>query len=75
MRRRLKVHILKHGFPICGFSRDLPVKWPLGHLWVAFNSPEAAEATCGVCIRDFDAYRRAQETGRSLNPIKCTRRE
>lgn len=28
------VHFLLHGLPVCGFSNEMPVSWPPGHVWV-----------------------------------------
>ncbi len=28
------VHVLHHGFPLCGFTTDTPGRWPEGHVWV-----------------------------------------
>jgi len=43
------VHILTQGLPICGFSREIPCNWPIGHKWVR---PEGhSGATCGGCRR------------------------
>lgn len=29
------IHILHHGFPLCGFTEVLPGDWPEGHRWVS----------------------------------------
>ena len=34
------VHALKHGLPMCGFSRELPADWPDGHAWISFQEWE-----------------------------------
>ena len=44
------VHILLAGWPLCGFSRELPSGWPKGHLWVPVS--ESAEANCPGCVRE-----------------------
>jgi hypothetical protein len=41
------IHVLHHGFPICGFTREMPKDWPQGHLWV--RKDDAALATCPRC--------------------------
>lgn len=41
------VHVLLRGWPLCGFSMDVPGKWPHGHSWVRAGEPEA---TCAECI-------------------------
>ncbi len=51
--RRLKstppVHILVHGFPLCGFSTDTPNKWPDHGKWVGRDGKK--DATCIECIQ------------------------
>ena len=46
-----RVHILFEGFALCGFSREVPAKWPEGHRWVGYlelvRHPESA--TCVAC--------------------------
>lgn len=27
------VHILKYGLPLCGFTNEVPARWPRGHVW------------------------------------------
>lgn len=39
------IHVLRLGFPVCGFSNELPARWPTGHRWAR----EAADATCPAC--------------------------
>ena len=34
MREKVTLHGLWEGLPLCGFSRELPVFWPVGHNWV-----------------------------------------
>lgn len=42
------VHILFNGLPLCGFSNELPGRWPEGHWWV--RTEQAGLATCTGCI-------------------------
>lgn len=42
------VHVLKGGFPLCGFSDEQPGRWPYGHTWVSIVDPR--EATCPGCL-------------------------
>lgn len=44
---RTVVHILRHGFPLCGFTSHVPKDWPKGHAWVRLNEPGS---TCAACI-------------------------
>jgi hypothetical protein len=34
------VHVLFEGLPLCGFSRDVPSRWPMGHRWVSIMDRE-----------------------------------
>lgn len=45
------VHVLRHGFPLCEFSREVPRDWPDGHVWVSYRDPLARQASCGRCAR------------------------
>jgi hypothetical protein len=44
----LLVHVLVGGWPLCGFSRDVPGSWPAGHRWVRVGEPEA---NCPACLK------------------------
>jgi len=65
-RRRVVVvqaHVLRAGFPLCGFTRELPKDWPAGHVWL--SEPHFAEAlstkeipkglACSTCIERMGA--------------------
>lgn len=41
----IKIHVLRQGLPICGFTQDAPSKWPEGHFWTSTRSA----ATCKAC--------------------------
>ena len=41
------VHALLYGLPLCGFSREVPGKWPDGHKWVYVEDKELL--TCDGC--------------------------
>lgn len=28
-----KIHFLRGGFPLCGFTKAFPMNWPPGHIW------------------------------------------
>ena len=43
------VHALYHGLPLCGFSNEVPNKWPEGHQWTDVN--DTGFITCTVCQR------------------------
>lgn len=43
------VHMLYHGYPLCGFTTEIPANWPEGHSWVSVM--DAEHATCPECIR------------------------
>lgn len=36
----MTIHILFHGLPICGFSREVPANWPEGHKWISIDDRE-----------------------------------
>jgi hypothetical protein len=42
------VHVLREGYPLCGFSSKAPVDWPAGHKWI--GPPDVKFATCGGCL-------------------------
>ena len=44
----MEVHVLQHGLPLCGFSRDVPGKWPSGHSWT--YADDLRNVTCRGCI-------------------------
>lgn len=48
-----EVHILHHGFALCGFSTTVPAEWPDGHRWVDIT--DKTRATCLGCRRAVDA--------------------
>jgi hypothetical protein len=43
------IHALWHGFPLCGFSRDVPKNWPGGNCWIAARDAEPSNITCEGC--------------------------
>jgi len=59
-----RVHVLHRALPLCGFSTELPRRWPEGHRWVSLFEwvGEPSLATCPECAdlaRDHpDAPRR-----------------
>lgn len=45
----MKTHVLRHGRPMCGFTRAVPGFWPEGHGWV--HQPDASgKADCQGCL-------------------------
>jgi len=46
MSETTTVHLLHHGLPRCGFSKDIPKNWPNGHKWVP--SEEDLETKLGA---------------------------
>lgn len=50
------VHVLLRGLPLCGFTRDVPARWPKGHRWAtiqeatddAYRLPSGAR-WCSAC--------------------------
>jgi hypothetical protein len=51
------IHILRHGFPLCGFSDDVPVNWPEGHLWLGLDDDHAGRPMCVDCVLIKNGYR------------------
>lgn len=49
----MTVHVLRHGLPLCGFSREMPALWPQGHRWVRREDVATlqAELKCQACAR------------------------
>lgn len=41
----IEVHMLRHGFAVCGFSRDIPAHWPKTHYW----TDRERQVTCRGC--------------------------
>lgn len=49
------VHVLRGGFPLCGFSLHLPENWPVGNTWVSFRDPEVRmRVTCTDCKDELE---------------------
>lgn len=47
------VHVLLHGLPLCGFTKDVPRDWPDGHVWIHrehITDPEAKKDACKPCF-------------------------
>jgi hypothetical protein len=52
------VHILKSGYPMCGFSLALATHWPEGNSWVSFLDPEVStKVTCEFCKQEHASHR------------------
>lgn len=46
------VHVLYHGFVLCGAIHGIPRDWGAGHRWVsAFDGSWREHATCSECRR------------------------
>jgi hypothetical protein len=44
------VHILSAGRPLCSFTMDAPIDWPIGHCWLGRDEiDDPSEITCQVC--------------------------
>ncbi len=48
------VHIVDRGFPLCGFTAEVPAAWPPGNLWVPPSLKKAAN--CGECLAELAKY-------------------
>ncbi len=51
------VHLLDQGLPLCGFSREVPARWPHKHIW----SPLRRDSNCHHCKSEYDR-RHVRET-------------
>jgi hypothetical protein len=41
------VHLLRAGFAVCAFSKDVPGEWPSGHKW----AHDVEHVTCPDCLQ------------------------
>lgn len=47
-------HVLLHGLPLCGFSKDVPGKWPKGNRWVGFEDKLVTSVPdCQMCVKEY----------------------
>lgn len=46
-----KVHILMHGNPLCGFTKEVPRDWPEGHSFLTIHEAmiQLEKITCSHC--------------------------
>jgi hypothetical protein len=52
------VHVLKGGYPMCGFSLALPEQWAPGNTWVSFLDKDlSTHANCPDCLEAHSAYK------------------
>ena len=50
------VHIMRGGYPLCGFNLNYPCFWPQGHTWIAYTEKVAKEkVTCEQCKEELCA--------------------
>ena len=40
------VDVLFEGFALCGFSKEVPARWPYGHKFVTLDGHKADPANC-----------------------------
>lgn len=52
------VHLLHEGLPVCGFTRDVPKDWPIGHEWAGLatyrngkTDHEVIPLLCDECVK------------------------
>lgn len=48
----MNVHVLNHGLPLCGFTREVPAEWPEGSKWVGLEDAQGKyrdDVTCPGC--------------------------
>lgn len=60
-----RIHFLKHGYPLCDFTREVPLRWPDGHVWAHCGDSDALahESICPECLECWKSgtQRRAME--------------
>lgn len=60
------VHIMRKGYPLCGFSQSLPKFWPTGHSWVGLENKQ--QATCENCLNSLESGQREINSATGLKP-------
>jgi hypothetical protein len=48
------VHVLHEGFALCGFSKEVPARWPYGHKFVTLDGHKVDPANCPPCTTEAD---------------------
>jgi hypothetical protein len=59
------VHALLRGQPLCGFSTDVPARWPAGHVWT--NASDLSNINCIGCKQKAEEM--AKPTERATTAI------
>jgi len=50
------IHVLRAGYPLCGFNLALPERWPSGHKWISCLDENAMQkTTCDDCRETLKA--------------------
>ena len=48
--KRVTLHVLHTGLPLCRFTGDIPRDWPEGHVWLGISMiTEEDSVTCPGC--------------------------
>ena len=53
------VHVLMYGRALCGFSFDLPYRWPKGHSWV--RVADVKDITCSQCLYQATEFNKTED--------------
>lgn len=68
----MKIHILLHGYPMCGFDMRVPRDWPDGHAWIrredlndSFYQEELKRKDLEVCPECTQANNELKEVEKS----------
>ena len=49
--KEIVFHVLKSGMPLCGFSKDVPQKWPKRNWWIYHRDKERRKLiNCQKCM-------------------------
>lgn len=47
--KKQMVHVLLYGLPMCGFTTNVPVRWPANHRWIGATE-DHADVNCKGCM-------------------------
>ena len=53
------IHAMYSGYPLCGFSDELPRDWPAGHGFVSYS--QIVKITCPECRTEAERLKAAAD--------------